>query len=148
MRRGRCTVGCLLALDVGEKRVGVAISDATQTLARPLMAIKRASKREDFEAIAQLIATYAVECVIIGMPWTMRGEEGPQARRVRRYAEALSATIDTPLAFQDERLSTVEAEQRLSMSSKRRSRDKGEIDAAAAAVILQDYLDGQRMKDE
>jgi putative Holliday junction resolvase len=137
-------VGCLLALDVGEKRIGVAISDATQTLARPLMTLRRASKREDFEAIAQLIAIHDVQRVIVGMPWTLRGEEGAQARRVRRYAEALSATIAAPIAFQDERLSSVEAERRLASGSRRRSRDKGELDAAAAAVILQDYLNRQK----
>jgi len=145
MRQGK-RVTRLLALDVGAKRIGVAISDETHILARPLTTIARASKQEDFEAIANLVAAHNVERLIVGLPRTLRGEEGPQAQRVRRYADALSAVVDTPIAFQDERYTSVEAEARLAASS-RRKRAQGDVDAAAAAIILQDYLD-QRMKDE
>jgi putative Holliday junction resolvase len=129
----------LLALDIGEKRIGVAISDEARILARPLTTIVRASKREDFETIAKLIASHAVEHLIVGLPRTLRGEEGPQAERVRRYVDALSAAIDTPIIFRDERYTSVEAEQRLAALS-RRKRTKGDVDAAAAAIILQGYL--------
>jgi putative Holliday junction resolvase len=135
-------VGKVLALDVGERRVGVAISDESGRLARPLTTIARASKREDFAAIARLIEENGVDRVIVGLPRTLRGEEGAQAGRVRRYAEALSATIAAPIAFQDERFTSIEAEERLAASSRKR-RVKGEIDAAAAAIILQDYLNQQ-----
>jgi putative Holliday junction resolvase len=81
-----------------------------------------------------------VECLIAGLPSTLRGEEGPQARRVRRYVEALSAAVDKPVVFQDERYSSVEAGERLALGSKRKPRVRGEIDAAAAAIILQNYL--------
>jgi len=129
----------LLALDIGDKRIGVAISDESRLLARPLTTIARASKREDFEAIARLVAAHNVERLIVGLPRTLRGEEGPQAQRVRRYVEALSSAIDAPIAFQDERYTSVEAKERLAGSSRRR-RAKRDIDAAAAAIILQDYL--------
>jgi len=153
----------LLALDIGDRRIGVAISDESQMLARPLTTIARASRREDFESIAKLIAAHGVERVIIGLPRTLRGDEGPQAARVRRYAEALSAAIDAPIAFQDERYTSLEAEERLGLelqsfgfaqdrppnfklqrlgrarSGGRRSAAQG-VDAAAAAIILQDYL--------
>lgn len=132
----------LLALDIGDKRIGVAISDESRLLARPLTTIARASKREDFEAIARLVAAHHVERLIVGLPRTLRGEEGPQAQRVRRYVEALSAAIDAPIAFQDERYTSVEAKERLAGSSRRR-RAKRDIDAAAAAIILQDYLNQQ-----
>jgi putative Holliday junction resolvase len=135
-----------MALDVGEKRIGVALSDESHLIATPLATLRRASKRQDFEAIASLIAGHAVEKLIVGLPRTLRGEEGRQAGRVRRYAEALSAAVDRPIAFQDERYSSREAEDRLAEASPRR-RAKGEIDAAAAAIILQDYLN-QRMKAE
>ncbi len=147
-------MGRILALDVGEKRIGVAISDESQLLARPLRTIARASKREDFQAIARLVAAHGVERVIVGLPRTLRGEEGPQAQRVRRYVEAMSAAVDAPIAFQDERFTSVEAEERLAghRDARLRFRDaglrfrrtKGDVDAAAAAIILQDYLNRQR----
>jgi putative Holliday junction resolvase len=145
----------LLALDIGDKRIGVAISDESQLLARPLMTIARASKREDFESIAKLIAAHGVERLIVGLPRTLRGEEGIQAARVRRYAEALSAAIGAPIVFQDERYTSLEAEERLAASPRQkrvaggarsepcpehRRRGSRRIDAAAAAIILQDYL--------
>ena len=133
-------MGRLLSLDVGEKRVGVALCDETQTLARPLLTVKRASKKEDFEMIAALCRQHAIEKVIVGLPKTLRGEEGPQAQRVRRYAAELQAALDLPIDFWDERFSSVEAEDHLAASSRKR-RAKGAIDAAAAAIILQEYLD-------
>lgn len=130
----------LLALDIGDRRIGVAISDESQLLARPLTTIKRASRREDFEKIGRLIVEHNVVRVIAGLPRTLRGEEGSQARRVRRYVEALAAAMDVPVEFQDERYTSIEAEEKLRLGSQRRARAKGEIDAAAAAIILQDYL--------
>lgn len=129
----------LLALDIGDRRIGVAISDESQMLARPLTTIVRASKHEDFESIAKLIAAHGVERLIVGLPRTLRGDEGAQAARVRRYAEALSAAIGAPIAFQDERYTSLEAEERLA-GSPRRKRAGGDVDAVAAAIILQDYL--------
>lgn len=136
----------LLALDIGEKRIGVAISDESQVLARPLTTLRRSSKRQDFAAIAELVAAHQVSRLIVGLPRTLRGEEGPQAGRVRRYVEALSASVDTPVAFQDERYTTVEAEERLAGVPRRR-RAQGDVDAVAAAIILQDYLN-QMTTDE
>ncbi len=136
-------MGRLLALDVGEKRVGVALCDETQTLARPLLTLRRASKKEDFARLAALCREHAIEKVIVGLPKTLRGEEGPQAHRVRRYAAELQAALDLPLEFWDERFSSVEAQERLTISS-RKARAKSEIDSAAAAIILQEYLDARR----
>ena len=133
-------MGRLLALDIGEKRVGVAISDETRTLARPLLTITRASKKEDFARLATVCREQQIEKIIAGLPKTLRNEEGPQARRVRRYADELHAALGLPIDFWDERFSSVDAEERLAASS-RKPRQKGEIDSAAAAIILQDYLD-------
>jgi len=130
----------MLALDVGERRVGVALCDETQTLARPLLTLKRASKNEDFAKLAAVCREHAVEKIIVGLPRTLRSEEGPQARRVRRYAAELQAALNLPIDFWDERFSSVDAQERLASSS-RRPRARGEIDAAAAAIILQEYLD-------
>lgn len=133
-------MGRLLALDVGERRVGVALCDETQTLARPLLTLKRASKKEDFAKIAALCHEHAIEKVIVGLPKTLRGEEGPQAQRVRRYAIELQAALNLPIEFWDERYSSVDAQERLTAASGK-PRAKGDIDSAAAAIILQEYLD-------
>src|SRR5512143_3647536 len=99
----------MLALDVGERRVGVALCDETQTLARPLLTLHRASKQEDFARLAALCREHAVETVIVGLPKTLQGAEGAQAQRVRRYAAALQAALDLPIEFWDERFSSVDA---------------------------------------
>lgn len=134
-------MGRILALDIGDKRIGVAVCDETGTLARPLTTIARASRREDFERIARLIAEQNVERVIAGYPRSLSGDEGQQARRVRRYVEALAARLAVPVELWDERLTTVEAAERLRDSGRRKPRDRGQLDAAAAAIILQAYLD-------
>ena len=136
----------VLALDVGERRVGIAISDPTGTLARPLQALARGSREEDFAAIAALVAEHDVGLVVVGQPLSLDGTEGPQARRVARYAEALAAHLTVRVTSWDERFTTVEAKkvlrQRRKEKDRRRARAKGELDAVAAAVILQGYLDG------
>jgi putative Holliday junction resolvase len=140
-------VGRVLALDVGEKRTGVAMSDETQTLARPFITLNRASKKEDFAKIIKLCREHAIEKVVIGLPKTLRGEEGRQAQHVRRYAAELQAALDLPIEFWDERYSSVDAQDRLASSSRKRARSlrsaKGDIDSAAAAIILQEYLDAR-----
>ena len=131
-----------LGLDIGEKRIGVALSDETKTLARPLLTVKRASKKEDFARLSTICAEHQIERIIAGLPKTLRNEEGPQARRIRRYAAELHVALQLPIEFWDERFSSVDAEERLAASS-RKVRDKGAIDSAAAAIILQDYLNEQ-----
>ncbi len=133
--------GRVMALDVGERRVGVAVSDLTGTLATPHTVIQRRSKAEDFAAVARLVTELDIERVVVGLPLTLDGEMGPQARRVTRYAQALAETLDVPVEFYDERYSTVTADELLIESGRKR---RVPIDAAAAAVILQDYLESQR----
>lgn len=135
----------ILALDVGERRVGVAISDPTGTLARPLRTLMRGSRDEDFAAIVALVARHDVGLVVVGQPISLDGTQGPQARRVARYVEALASELSVPVVMWDERYTTVAAEDILRQSrgrqERRRARDTGELDAIAAAVILQSYLD-------
>ena len=136
-------MGRLFGLDVGEKRVGIAICDETQTLARPLLTLNRTSKKDDFARIATLCREHAIEKLIVGLPKTLRGEEGPQAQRVRRYASELQAALNLPIDFWDERYSSLDAQERLTSAS-RKARATGDIDSAAAAIILQEYLDALR----
>jgi len=128
----------LMALDIGERRIGIAISDSG-VLATPHSVLNRKSKKEDFARLQYLIAELNVERVIIGLPYSLSGHEtiGPQARRVKRYAEALAKAVMIPLEYFDESYSTVDARDYLASSGQK----KVPLDAAAAAVILQNYLD-------
>jgi putative Holliday junction resolvase len=138
----------VLALDVGERRIGVAVSDPTGSLARPLRTLVRGSREEDVTAIAALVAAESAELVVVGRPLSLDGSEGPQARRIARYAEALAAHLPIPVVLWDERYTTTEAEEILRQSrgekQRRRARAAGDLDAIAAAVILQSYLDSRR----
>ncbi len=133
----------LLALDVGERRIGVAVSDPTGTLARPLTVIVRTSRQADFQAIARLIEEYVAELVIVGLPLSLDGSEGPQARQTRRYAERLAQRVAIPIELWDERYSSATAAAILREKGQRRRRVRDELDATAAAIILQSYLDAQ-----
>ncbi len=135
----------LLCLDVGERHIGVAISDATGTIARPLQTLEHASRKQDLSAIAAIVHEYEADAVVVGRPLSLDGTVGPQAERVDRYTEALARGLDVPVVPWDERLSTAVAREILLKTRKekdrRRARADGEIDAIAAAVILQSYLD-------
>jgi putative Holliday junction resolvase len=135
----------ILGLDPGERRVGVAISDPTGTLAHPLQTLVRGSREEDFAAIAALVAEHDVELVVVGWPLSLDGTEGPQARRVARYTDALAVCLPVPVVSWDERFTTAAADEILRQirgrKGRRRARARGQVDAIAAAVILQSYLD-------
>ena len=135
----------LMSLDVGERRIGIAISQSG-ILATPHNVLHRKSKKEDFARLQQMIDELGVSRLIIGMPYSVSGHEkvGPQARRVKRYAEALAKAIDVPIEFFDESYSTVDAEVFLQSTGQK----KVPIDAAAAAVILQNYLDNTKTSSQ
>lgn len=135
--------GRLLALDVGQKRIGVAVSDVRGWMARPLTIIRRRSKQEDFAVVARLAEELEAKAVIVGHPLNMDGTVGPQARRVARYAAALEQNLAVPVELWDERLSSEEAADKLQEAGGGR-RDDRYLDDAAAAVFLQDYLDAHR----
>jgi putative Holliday junction resolvase len=137
----------ILALDVGERHTGVAISDPTATIARPLETIDHTSQREVCSAVADLVEEHDIGVVVVGRPLSLDGQVGPQAQRVDRCAEALARRLDVRVVLWDERFSTATAGEILLETRKekarRRARSNGEIDAIAAAVILQSYLDSQ-----
>jgi putative Holliday junction resolvase len=133
-----------MALDAGERRIGVALSDPTQVIARALAIIERRSKAEDFERLRRLVAEYDVERVVVGYPLSLSDEEGPQARRIARWAEALQAALPVPVELWDERYSTVTAAAVLQARGERRRLKRGPLDDVAAAAILQEYLDAKR----
>lgn len=127
-----------LALDVGDKRIGVALSDPLGILASPLTIIDRADERTDIAAIVAIIEQHRVESIIVGLPLAPDGGLGSQAEKVKNFTEELRRSIAVPIEYRDERLSTVTARQLMRSAKKdRKARD----DAMAAMVILQSYLD-------
>jgi putative Holliday junction resolvase len=135
----------ILALDVGERRTGVALSDSLGWLATPLTVLKSRSREAELAAIVELVQSRQVEQVVVGYPRSLDGSVGPQAKRVDQYVAQLRTHLpEVPVILWDERLSTAQAERLIHEAGKRVQRER--IDAAAAAVILQDYLDAQRSR--
>jgi len=132
----------LVALDVGERRVGVAVSDELWLVASPVESVDM--KRDGMDRLVALIERYDPERIVIGLPIGMSGREGPQAAATRAFAQQLRDRIDLPIVFWDERLTTFMADQSLIEAGHRRARRKQHVDAVAAALILQSYLDSQR----
>jgi putative Holliday junction resolvase len=136
-----------LGLDVGERHVGVAISDPSGTVVRPLQTIARGSREQDVTAIVSLVAEHDVKLIVVGQPLSLNSAEGPQARRVARYADMLAERLSIPVVSWDERFTTMAAEEILFQSrgrkKRQRARKEKKVDAIAAAVILQSYLDSQ-----
>lgn len=133
-----------LALDVGEKRIGIAVSDPLGVIATSKMALVRTNKAKDLVTLVALIERSAVGLVLVGMPFSLSGGEGPQALRVRQFAEALETEITVPIRFWDERYTTVEAERLLRERGVRAKKLRAQVDSFAAALLLQEYLDAQR----
>jgi putative Holliday junction resolvase len=138
----------VVGIDLGERRIGVAVSDASGTLARPLKTIERGSSDpEAVERLNTLVAHLAAEegvgSVVVGVPTRLDGSSSPQTVRVKAMVARLAARLTIPVVMQDERLSSREAEERLSVREKDWRKRKAKLDAAAAAVILQDYLDAR-----
>lgn len=129
----------IAALDLGARRIGIAVTDAHGLAAHPLHTIERRSFSADLEAIRQVLGSRQIECLVIGLPVNMDGTEGPMARHARNFASKLAEALGISVKLQDERLSSFEAEQRLAKSA-RRGRKKPAIDAVSAVVILEDYL--------
>lgn len=131
----------VLGLDIGLKRVGVAGCDGLGLLATELTTVTRTSFKNDVEVFRQIIIERQATLLVAGIPYTMNGEIGFQAKQVIKYAKRLSKALELPLEFVDERLTSIEAEEQLRESKKFSHYNKGLIDKRAAAIILQQWLD-------
>lgn len=136
----------IMALDLGERRVGVALSDETQTLATPYTVLQRKSFNGLLQDLDHIIQKEAVSALVVGFPQSLDGTIGPQARHVADEAERIKSHVGLPVALWDERLTTVRAAQMLSERRPRRphGRPTQALDAMVAAMILQEYLDAAR----
>jgi putative Holliday junction resolvase len=130
-----------MGLDVGDRRIGVSLSDETATLASALVTLSRAGPGKDAAAVADLARRHEVKAVVVGLPLNMDGSRGPQAQKVLAFVDGLRRRLDVPIVTRDERLTTVEAHERLRQAGLGWRERRRLVDQAAAVVILQEYLD-------
>lgn len=131
----------VLALDIGEVRVGVAVSDPAARVASPITVLPAAEVQSLAAPFRRVLEDWEPDLLLCGLPLTMAGEEGPQAARVRRVAEAVAAGCQLPLEFADERLSSSEAKRSLREKGMSERQMRGKVDMIAASIFLQAWLD-------
>jgi len=136
----------ILCLDPGRKRVGLALSDATELIATPLGVIQVHSRRQLLEEVAHIVQREEVGKLVLGLPLHLNGSEGQEAGRARALAAELSELLHLPIDMMDERLTSFEADRMLAESGMKPKKRKAHLDATAAAIILQTYLDAARSR--
>lgn len=137
-------MGKVMALDIGERRIGVAVSDALGVLAQPWTVVQRQGVAKDIAQLVRLAQEQQVETVVVGLPLTLRGERAQAVQKVEAFVSQLQEALRVPVVLVDERLSTSEAERRLREAELSRAKRKQQVDAVAAALILERYLHRQR----
>ncbi len=128
-----------LAIDYGMKRTGLAVCDSGETIASPYSVLQ--GQKDLVQRIGRIVASENIEAIILGLPLNMDGSEGPQAKKVRAFARQLESQIHVPIHFQDERLSSFGAEQKLEGIGLSKGKQRQRLDAIAAAEILQAFLE-------
>lgn len=132
-----------LALDIGEKRVGVAVSDATGSIAMPVCVLPAHEVMSGAPSFKRLLEDYEPDILVCGRPKTLRGEDGPQAERIMKQARNVAAQCGLPLEFADERLSSAEAKRILHEEGLSEKKMRGKVDMVAASLFLQTWLDAR-----
>ena len=138
----------VLALDVGSRRVGVAVSDPLGITAQGLETIQRQNKRRDFEALGRLLAEYQVSEIVIGLPLRLSGAEGTQSEKMRHFADEVQAHFDLKVHLWDERWTSTEANRLLRESELSIEKRAKAVDRMAAVLILQSWLEARRSRNE
>lgn len=131
----------VMALDYGDARIGIALSDPLKILAKPYETYHRTTETDDFEHLKQIIKEQDVDIIVVGLPLNTEGEEQDTAIKVRAFCEKLKNFVNLPIKFMDERMSSVVADEILKQTEKDWKKRKANLDAVSAMVILQDYLD-------
>lgn len=134
----------VLALDIGEVRVGIAVSDPGERVASPICVLPAQEVVSCAKTFRRVLEDWEPELLLCGLPYTLAGEEGPQAARIRKAADAISAACGIPHEFVDERLSSAEAKRSLREKGLSEKRMRGKVDMIAASVFLQAWLDARR----
>lgn len=138
--------GRILALDLGSRRIGLAVTDALGITAQPLRTLNRKNNKADFAALLRLVRKHGVSEIVLGLPLTMRGESGTQAEKASAFAEELRAASGLPVHLIDERLTSAAAHRLLDESGLTREQRKGKVDAMAAVMILQSFLEARSIR--
>lgn len=133
-----------MALDIGEVRIGVALSDTTGSLASPLTVLPVQEVLSNAKSFRRILEDWEPDILVIGRPKTMAGEDGPQAQRIMEQARQIADVCQLPLTFQDERLSSQEAKRILHKQGLSEKKMRGKVDAVAASLFLQTWLDRQK----
>jgi putative Holliday junction resolvase len=136
----------ILALDIGEKRVGLAVSDATATVATPLKVLPAAEVEGVASSFRRVLEDYEPDLILSGLPRSLSGAEGPQAQRVRAVATRVGERCGLPVAFSDERLSSAAAKRAMREQGMHEREMRGKLDAVAATLFLQAYLDAHKAR--
>lgn len=139
--------GRVLALDLGSRRIGLAISGPLHITAQPLTTLEASGPRRAIEEIGRIVRERGVERVIVGLPLLLNGSRGVEARKAERFAAELGRALDLPVETWDERLTSVQAERVLLAADVSRKRRKEVLDAMSAQILLQSYLDVPRRDD-
>lgn len=134
----------IMSLDLGEKRIGVALSDPEGLIAQTLTVIHHVSRNKDIQIISGLLAEHEVEKIVVGLPRRLDGTLGPEAKKAEEMARELERRLHVPTILWDERLTTVAAQKAMIEAGVRREKRREKIDAVAAALLLQNYLDFER----
>jgi len=137
----------ILGLDVGSKRIGIAISDELGWTAQGITTLHRGNGEGDLREIRDIARQYGVEKIVVGLPRNMDGSLGPQAQMAIGFVQELSEVLDVPIITWDERLSTIEATKMLIRADLSRKKRKRKVDMTAAIIILQSYLDSLARKE-
>ena len=138
----------ILALDIGQARVGIAVSDPGERVASPVCVLPASEVLGNAKPFRRVLEDWEPELLLCGLPYTMAGEEGPQAARIRAVAQKISADCGLPCEFADERLSSREAKRSLREKGLSEREMRGKIDMIAASLFLQAWLDARREREE
>ena len=130
-----------MGLDIGDNRIGIAFSDPTEMLASPVQIISRNSEEQSVRELSDLIIKNDIKKIVIGLPYSLDGSLGEQSRKTISYVDKLKIITKIEIVFVDERLSSISAKKLMNAANRKKTKNKKFVDAAAAAVILQGYLD-------
>ncbi len=141
---GGCGILRLMGLDVGDRRIGVAISDALGLTAQPVLTLVRTNRRQDMKSLKRLLRKYRCAEIVVGNPLYMSGDQSPQAAKAQAFAAVLREEMGLPVHLWDERLTTTEAHRHLHAAGRAGPEHRAVVDQVAAVLILQSFLDARR----
>lgn len=138
----------LMGLDVGNRRIGVAVSDALGLTAQPILTLTRTNRRQDLRSLARLVRKYGCQEIVVGNPLYMSGDQSPQAEKTQAFAQQVADETQLPIHLWDERLTTTEAHRHLHAAGRPGTEHRAVVDQVAAVLILQSFMDARRAQSE